>query len=59
MNRKTPAALSGRGCETLPGNFCSSITLAAYRAQLIASRYALPLETAALVATMALGGGHG
>jgi hypothetical protein len=54
MKAKTPAA-NGRGMETLTGNFLAPITLASYHAQLIAARYALPFETAALVAAMAWG----
>ena len=34
-------------------------TLARFRAQAIASRYALPLEQAAMIAPLALGGAHG
>ena len=34
-------------------------TLAGFRAQAIASRYALPLEQAAMIAPLALGGAHG
>ncbi len=58
MERKTPAACSGRGLEMLAGGFHSPLTLATYRAQLMASRYALPFETAELVAALALGSGH-
>ena len=58
MERKTPTAgESGRGVEMLAGFHCPH-TLAAYRAQLFASRYAIPIETAALVAALALGGVH-
>ena len=58
MERKTPAACGGRGLEMLAGGFHGPLTLAKYRAQHIASRYALPIETAALVAALALGGAH-
>ena len=58
MERKTPTACSGRGLEMLAGGFHGPLTLATYRAQLIASRHALPIETAALVAALALGGSH-
>lgn len=57
MERKTPTACSGRGLEMLAGGFHRPLTLVAFRAQLIASRYALPLETAAVVAALALGSG--
>ena len=56
MERKTPTAQGGRGLEMLAGGFHVPLTLATYRAQHLASRYALPIETAALVATLALGG---
>lgn len=57
--RKTPAA-NGRGVEMLPGDFRAPFTLAAYRAQSLAARFAIPIETAALVAALAWGGaGHG
>jgi hypothetical protein len=55
MERKTPAARGDRGSETLPGGFDGPFTTTAYRAQIIASRYALPAETAALVAALAWG----
>jgi len=51
MERKTPAAANGnRGLEMLAGGFHGPLTLATYRAQLIASRYAIPIQTAAIVA---------
>lgn len=56
MERKTPAARGDRGHETLPGGFHGSLTTTAYRAQILASRYALPPETAVLVAALAWGG---
>ena len=60
MESKTPTAgESGRGVEMLAG-FLRPHTLASYRAQHFASRYALPIETAALVAALALEGApHG
>lgn len=57
MKRKTPTAQSGRGLEML-GGFHGPVTLATYRAQHFASRYALTIETAALVAALTLGSGH-
>ena len=60
MKHKTPAARSSRGLETLAGNLQAPLTVAAYRAQLIAARYAMPLNHAAIVASLAFGGvGHG
>ena len=38
------------------GGIDGSVTLPTYRAQLFASRYAIPIDTAALVAALALGG---
>jgi hypothetical protein len=59
MEKKTPTA-NGRGMETLAGNFHAHLSLNSYRAQLIASRYALPIETAAIMAAFAFGGAaHG
>ena len=55
METKTPTAGSGRGLDML-GGIDGSVTLPTYRAQLFASRYALPIETATLVAALALGG---
>lgn len=59
MERKTPAATNGRGMETLPGNFHAPFTLTAYRAQHLAARFPLPIETAAIMAAFAFGGAHG
>ncbi len=60
MARKTPAARGDRGMETLPGNFHTSFALTSYRTQATACRYALPIETAAIVAALAFGGArHG
>ena len=59
MAKKTPA-VTGRGMETLSGNFQAPITLTSYRAQHLAARFALPIETAAIVAALAFAGGaHG
>ena len=57
MEPKTPTARSGRGLDML-GGIHGSVTLSTYRAQLFASRYAIPIETAALVAALALEGAH-
>ena len=60
MERKTPAAHSDRGMETLPGNFQAPFTLPSYRAQHLAARFALPPETAAILAALVFAGGtHG
>jgi hypothetical protein len=59
MERKAPAAQGDRGHETLPGCFNGSLTTTAYRSQIIAAKYVLPLETAAIIAALAFGGGHG
>ena len=59
MAKKTPTA-NGEGMETLPGNFQAPFTLTSYRAQHLAARFALPLETAAILAALAFAGGtHG
>lgn len=58
MQNKTPAATNSRGLETLAGNFHAPFTLSGYRAQLIAGRFALPIEHAAIVAALAFGGAH-
>ena len=57
MARKTPAAMGGRGAETLVGPSAPILTLATIRAQHVAARYGLPIETAAIVAALAFGGG--
>jgi hypothetical protein len=46
--------------ETLAGNFHAPVTLACLRAQHIAARFALPIESAAMIAALAFAGGaHG
>lgn len=60
MKRKAPAALGSEGRETLGGGFSGPFSTTAYRAQIVAARYALPLETAAIIAALAFGGSqHG
>ena len=61
METKTPAAAGSRDLGTLGGIFQTPFTLANYRAQVIASRFAVPLEAAAIVAALAFAGGahHG
>jgi hypothetical protein len=60
MEWKTPTGRTGRGLEMLAGASDPSITLAAYRAQHLAARFALPIEQAAMIATLAFahGGAH-
>ena len=36
-----------------------AFTTTTYRAQILAAKYALPIETAVLVAALAFGGSHG
>jgi len=57
MEKKTPA-VAGRGVEGLAGASTAPIALAAYRAQHLAARFAMPIETAAIVAALAFGGAH-
>ena len=51
MAKKTPA-VSGRGLELLTGVSNAPTITATLRIQYLASRYALPLETAAIVASL-------
>ena len=56
---ETPAGKAGASRESLVGTTRENLTLTAYRAQRFAYRYALPIETAALLAALAFGGcGH-
>ncbi|RVU04119.1 hypothetical protein EOE18_13185 [Novosphingobium umbonatum] len=57
MKRKTPAALGGRGVERLGSISNAPFILGAYRAQLVANRYATCIEAAAIVAALAFQGG--
>jgi hypothetical protein len=60
MEQKAPAARGDEGRETLGGGFSGSFTTTAYRAQIVAARFAIPLETAAIIAALAFGGSqHG
>ncbi|WP_157098675.1 hypothetical protein [Novosphingobium rosa] len=56
MEANNPAVRGG-AAEKL-GGFRTPITLSAHRAQVIAARFALPIETAAIVAALAFGGPH-
>ena len=53
MKRMTPAAQGDRGHETLGGSFTGTLTTTAYRAAILASRYALTTESAAIIAALA------
>jgi hypothetical protein len=58
MRKETPAARGDRGVDLLPGASTPSIALAAYRAKHLASRFSLPMETAAIYAAIAFGSAH-
>jgi hypothetical protein len=61
---KTPAGVAaatanaGASCDKLAGASHGFLTLSVLQAQHLAARYALPLETAAIVAALAFGGAH-
>jgi len=59
MKTKTPPV--GEVSRGLPASFTpANLTLSAYRAQHVAARFALPIEVAATIATLAFGGAaHG
>lgn len=59
MERKTPTAWGGRGMEKLAGGSDVSLSTTAYGAQIVATRFAVPLETAVIIAALAFGGAHG
>lgn len=50
---------SGRPSQLTKPSVAAITTGHGWRAQLLAARYALPLEVAATVAALALGGAHG
>lgn len=58
MERKTPAAQRDRGVEKLAGNLHALNTPTAFQVQHLISRYALTVESAAIIAALAFGGGH-
>ena len=58
MPRNSNAPHKGEASRNSLDSFHDFLSLAAYRAQHIASRYVLPIETAALVAALALEGAH-
>ena len=57
-NNETPAGKAGASRESLVSTARENLTLTAYRAQRFACRYALPIETAALLAVLVFGAGH-
>lgn len=60
MKTKTPNLGVGASRNSCGGISCDTFTLSAYRAQHLASRYALSFETAAVLAALAFGGArHG
>ncbi|MDR3449307.1 MAG: hypothetical protein P4M15_06115 [Alphaproteobacteria bacterium] len=60
MEMKRPASTNGRAMEKLCGDFHCPFTLLTFRAQHVANRFALPIETAAIIAALAFGGAaHG
>jgi hypothetical protein len=58
---ETPTDEAGASRESLEGTSRDCFTLTTYRLQYLAARYALPVETAAIVAALAFAGGahHG
>lgn len=58
---ETPTVKAGASRDILGGPSHDSLTLTTYRLQCLAARYALPVETAAIVAALAFAGGahHG
>ena len=58
MTAKTPT-LKGRGMEKLAGHFHALSIQNTFHTQCLASRFALPIETAAIMAAFAFGGAHG
>lgn len=59
-NEKTPTHLGdGAGALQETAYDAGTYTLTRFRAQALAARYALPIEHAAIVAPLALGGAHG
>ena len=57
-NNEAPAGGAGASRECLVGPSRENLTLTAFRAQRLAARYALPIETAAILAVLAFGGGY-
>jgi|GEM_PF-1767328 len=60
MKTKTPHHEGGVSHGRLPSFTPANLSLSTFRAQLIASRYALSIETAVIVVALAFGGvSHG
>ena len=55
---RSPTTRGRASRNSCGGISCEPFTLAAYRAQCLSSRFALPLETAAMMAALAFGGAH-
>jgi len=58
MKSKAPHQGGEASRNSCGGISCDTFTLSAFRAQHLASRYALPFKTAALVAALSFGGAH-
>lgn len=58
MKRKTPIAQGDRGVEKLGGQFHVPNTPTAFQVQHLIARHSLTLESAAIIAALAFGGGH-
>jgi len=56
--KENPTAKGRASCNLFGDKMPDALTLSAYRAQHIAVRYAVPLETAAILAALAFGGAH-
>ncbi len=56
MERKTPAARGDRGVEFAGERFHGLDTRTSIQVQHLIARYALPIETAAIIAALAFGG---
>ena len=57
-NAKAPTRGGAGASESLAYD-STGHTLTRFRAQVLATRYALPIEAAAMIAPLALGGAHG
>ena len=61
MNNENPTIKGRASRNSCGGISCEPFTRTAYRAQHLVARFALPIETAAIVAALAFAGGahHG
>ena len=59
MNNENPTIKGRASRNSCGGISCEPFTLTAYRAQHLAARFPLPIETAAIMAAFAFGGAHG